>query len=182
MALFVNNKTTYRYEVEDPDTGEKYHYKLKKLDEGAVQDRSDLVTRVRMGGGGKASRAQRRLAKKNGKAAQNVKAGGDEALYLIGEVRRFDLLHSLVSWNFVDEEGHAVPINEDTIRVLDAGIAEDIMSEINALNPRVFGGVDDDDEDDDDDLDNDNDDDDDEPVDPTSTTSVTKREPGSEVT
>ncbi len=177
MAMFAD-KATYRFTVEDPDSKEEFWFKLKKLSEGDVQDRSDLVTRVKMGD----DRSQRRK-RRGGKKAKPQRASGDEALYMIGEVRRFDLVHSLVAWNFpeVNEDGEPTgiiaKINDDTIRQLDSSIAEEIHEEISELNPRLFGG---DREEDEEDVPTDEEEEDDEVVDPTKTISEIRPGPGSE--
>lgn len=143
MGWLVDKEKTYEYTIEN-DVGEKADISIRKLDEGDFQDRQDLVARINFG----PARSGRRGRKKGRK---QVDTQSQSMVYAIGEIRRFDILRSLVDWD-VD-----LPLTETTIRKLDPGVAEAIHEKIADLNPFIFGD-DENDDDDDDPVDGDDDD------------------------
>lgn len=136
MALFAGNKL-YLREIKDPDTGDVYHVKLRKMDEGYRQQRSDLLMKTR-------EDTQRKL-----KVLPGGKRKRREQIteYNLGTVRLSDLRYSIKEWDFKDEDGNLVPVGIDAIKKLDATVADKIWDHIEELNPTVFSADDEDEED-----------------------------------
>jgi hypothetical protein len=136
VALFAGNKL-YLREIKDPDTGDVYHIKLRKMDEGYRQQRSDLLMKTR-------EDTQRKL-----KVLPGGKRKRREQIteYNLGTVRLSDLVYSIKEWDFVDEDGNQVPVTIENIKKLDAAVADLAWDHIEDLNPTVFS-TDEDEEDD----------------------------------
>lgn len=137
MALFAGNKL-YTREVTDPDDGQAYHVKLKKMDEGYREQRSDLLMKTR-------EDTQRKIKKLPGAKRKRREQITE---YNLGTVRLSDLSYSIKEWDFVDDDGDLVDINFKTLQGLSVEIADQIWDHIEELNPTVFNPADEDDEDD----------------------------------
>ena len=137
MALFAGNKL-YLREIKDPDSGDAYHVKLRKMDEGYRQQRSDLLMKTR-------EDTQRKL-----KVLPGGKRKRREQIteYNLGTVRLSDLAYSVKDWDFVDEDGNEVPVTVQSIKKLDASVADRIWDHVEELNPTVFNADEDEDEED----------------------------------
>jgi hypothetical protein len=136
VALFAGNKL-YLREVKDPDTDEVYHVKLRKMDEGYREQRSDLLMKTRED------------TQKKVRALPGGKRKRREQIteYNLGTVRLSDLSYSIKEWDFVDEDGDTVPVTPKAITKLDTIVADQIWDHIEELNPTVFS-TDEDEEDD----------------------------------
>jgi hypothetical protein len=137
VALFAGNKL-YLREIKDPDTGEAYHVKLRKMDEGYRQERADLLMKTR-------EDTRKKLKKLPGGKRKRREQITE---YNLGTVRLSDLTYSIKEWDFVDEDGNLMLVNIQTIKKLDGLVADKIWDHIEELNPTVFNLDDDEDEDD----------------------------------
>lgn len=137
MALFAGNKL-YTREVKDPDTGEIYHVKLRKFDEGYREQRSDMLMNTRE------DTRKKIKALPGGKRKRRQREQITE--YNLGSVRLSDLEFSIKDWDFVDENGDPVPVSIGNIKGLDTLTADRIWDHIEELQPHIFNPEDEEEE------------------------------------
>lgn len=107
--IFSKKRQTKKIESED----KKFYIVIQKLSQGDKDDIQDILATMNIAG-----KDEQQLANMN-----------------LGKMRSFQRKSSVIEWNLVDEDGVAVPLNEESLRNLPPELAEIIDEAIDELNP-----------------------------------------------
>lgn len=107
--VFSSKRQTKK--IESPD--KKFYVIIQKLSQGDRDDLQDLLATMDIAG-----KDEKQLANMN-----------------LGKMRAFQRKRSVLEWNLVDDDGKAVPLNEESLRNLPPELADEIDDAIDELNP-----------------------------------------------